>query len=561
MGELGIGDDDTVVAYDDQGGVIAARLVWLLRVTGHEAALLDGGIAAWDGPLETEPAQRPPATLHPAPLATRGARHRRRRGRPGQRRHRRPPARALPRRGPDPVDPRPGHIPGARSLASREHLGPDGRLLPVEELRAPLRRGRRRRHPPRRLLLRLGRDRLPQPDRPRARRPGHRPPLRRLLVAVEQRPHPPSRHGTRLITMPDSATELVAAYPRRRPLAGRGHRGDAPADRGARRRPQRLLPRRRRSRRWRTRARPRRAGARRARRPPRRRPRRRQGPAGHQGLADAARLARDRPGRPMGRRRAGRRRAAPLGAVLPGKTTTPELGWKGVTDSPLDRRHPQPVGPGQDPGRLQRRQLGGARRRHGPARARHRRRRLDPDPVRVLRPARAQADLRPRARVAGEPVRPGLARRPDGAHGRRPGAAARRDRAARRPRLDSAPAADGAPSATGSTTASPACASPSARSSGTPPSTPRSQRSSRRPRPRFAELGAHVEQVDPGFADPRETFDVLWSTGAARAVAASAPRTDGHRPRPRARSPSRGALTRASTTCARAASATSSAIA
>ena len=35
----------------------------------------------------------------------------------------------------------------------------------------------------------------------------------------------------------------------------------------------------------------------------------------------------------------------------------------------------------------------------------------------------------------------------------------------------------------------------------------------------FAALGAHVEQVDPGFADPRETFDVLWSTGAARAVA------------------------------------------
>ena len=36
----------------------------------------------------------------------------------------------------------------------------------------------------------------------------------------------------------------------------------------------------------------------------------------------------------------------------------------------------------------------------------------------------------------------------------------------------------------------------------------------------FTELGAHVEQVDPGFADPRETFDVLWSTGAARAVEA-----------------------------------------
>ena len=35
----------------------------------------------------------------------------------------------------------------------------------------------------------------------------------------------------------------------------------------------------------------------------------------------------------------------------------------------------------------------------------------------------------------------------------------------------------------------------------------------------FAALGAHVEMVDPGFADPRGTFDVLWSTGAARAVA------------------------------------------
>ena len=37
----------------------------------------------------------------------------------------------------------------------------------------------------------------------------------------------------------------------------------------------------------------------------------------------------------------------------------------------------------------------------------------------------------------------------------------------------------------------------------------------------FAELGAHVELVDPGFADPRAAFDVLWSSGAARAVAAT----------------------------------------
>ena len=35
----------------------------------------------------------------------------------------------------------------------------------------------------------------------------------------------------------------------------------------------------------------------------------------------------------------------------------------------------------------------------------------------------------------------------------------------------------------------------------------------------FGELGAHVELVDPGFDDPRAAFDVLWRSGAARAVA------------------------------------------
>ena len=68
MGALGIGDDDTIVAYDDEGGVIAARLVWMLRVTGHEAALLDGGIPAWPGPIERgAAAPRPAAAFTPRP--------------------------------------------------------------------------------------------------------------------------------------------------------------------------------------------------------------------------------------------------------------------------------------------------------------------------------------------------------------------------------------------------------------------------------------------------------------------------------------------------------------
>lgn len=36
----------------------------------------------------------------------------------------------------------------------------------------------------------------------------------------------------------------------------------------------------------------------------------------------------------------------------------------------------------------------------------------------------------------------------------------------------------------------------------------------------FVELGAHVEQVDPGFEDPTEIFNTFWHTGAARILSA-----------------------------------------
>jgi thiosulfate/3-mercaptopyruvate sulfurtransferase len=134
MGGLGIGDDDIVVAYDDDGGVNAARLVWMLRVTGRPAALLDGGLRP-DDELSTAPARRPPGAFSPRPwpagrlagladAVDRGnlvldARNRDRyRGEV------------------EPVDPRRGHIPGARSLPARENLTADGFVLPVPELRA-----------------------------------------------------------------------------------------------------------------------------------------------------------------------------------------------------------------------------------------------------------------------------------------------------------------------------------------------------------------------------------------------------------------------------------------
>lgn len=59
MVDAGIGDDSLVVAYDDAGGFSAGRLVWMLRTLGVQAALLDGGLQAWDGELSTEAAEEP----------------------------------------------------------------------------------------------------------------------------------------------------------------------------------------------------------------------------------------------------------------------------------------------------------------------------------------------------------------------------------------------------------------------------------------------------------------------------------------------------------------------
>src|SRR5699024_448016 len=53
----GVRQDGLVIAYDDTDGAPAARLVWMLRAAGHEAAVLDGGLSAWDGPLERTPQQ------------------------------------------------------------------------------------------------------------------------------------------------------------------------------------------------------------------------------------------------------------------------------------------------------------------------------------------------------------------------------------------------------------------------------------------------------------------------------------------------------------------------
>jgi thiosulfate/3-mercaptopyruvate sulfurtransferase len=144
FGRLGIDAGRQVVAYDDLGGAFAARLWWMLRYLGHHAvAVLEGGWPAWlaaGGPVETHPIHpvaRPPvaqfsgtpatgrlatlAEVLAAPLLVDA----------------RDPARY--RGDEEPLDPRAGHIPGARNHFFRRNLDEEGLFLPPERLREAFR--------------------------------------------------------------------------------------------------------------------------------------------------------------------------------------------------------------------------------------------------------------------------------------------------------------------------------------------------------------------------------------------------------------------------------------
>ena len=137
----GIDDGDTVVVYDDLKNLSAARAWWLLRYAGiGDVRLLDGGLAAWRAaglPLETGEPAAPAAgsvTLRYGALPVLTIDQ----------------AAAFPGEGVlldarageryrgevEPIDPRAGHIPGARSAPTTENVDADGRFLPPEQLRA-----------------------------------------------------------------------------------------------------------------------------------------------------------------------------------------------------------------------------------------------------------------------------------------------------------------------------------------------------------------------------------------------------------------------------------------
>src|SRR5262249_40901978 len=72
MAELGFRDPDTIRAYDDTGGTVAARLWWMLDDLGFPGArLLDGGLAAWTSAGLPLTSDLPPVTPSPVPFTLR----------------------------------------------------------------------------------------------------------------------------------------------------------------------------------------------------------------------------------------------------------------------------------------------------------------------------------------------------------------------------------------------------------------------------------------------------------------------------------------------------------
>ena len=140
---LGIDNESQVVAYDDAGGGLAARLWWMLRWMGHErVAVLDGGITAWQAaglPIETDTVVSKSGTFTGTsgslPVVTTdevlaaigsgegmilvdardAARYR------GEH---------------EPIDPVAGHVPGAVNLPFSNGLRPDGTWKSADELYA-----------------------------------------------------------------------------------------------------------------------------------------------------------------------------------------------------------------------------------------------------------------------------------------------------------------------------------------------------------------------------------------------------------------------------------------
>ena len=71
MSKLGIGDNTHVLAYDDTGGMTAARFVVMLRMIGRSASLINGGLQAWVASSDDSLESGEPGLPTPVPFTTR----------------------------------------------------------------------------------------------------------------------------------------------------------------------------------------------------------------------------------------------------------------------------------------------------------------------------------------------------------------------------------------------------------------------------------------------------------------------------------------------------------
>ncbi|MSO82334.1 MAG: sulfurtransferase [Acidobacteria bacterium] len=141
FGRLGISPGTQVAIYDQDAGMYASRMWWMLRYMGHdEAAVVDGGFAKWvrEGrAVQTREESRPAVEFN------------------GRRRKEMrllvdrveatlgdPPVLLVDARAPErfegksePLDRIPGHIPGAVNHFYKRNVTDDGVMLPVEALR------------------------------------------------------------------------------------------------------------------------------------------------------------------------------------------------------------------------------------------------------------------------------------------------------------------------------------------------------------------------------------------------------------------------------------------
>jgi thiosulfate/3-mercaptopyruvate sulfurtransferase len=144
LGRWGVTANTQVIAYDADNGMYAARLWWMLRWLGHDAAaVLDGGFKAWlAAGLQTSTQT---ATRTPAQFVARVDRSMWVDASEVARAANDASWRVLDARAPEryqgivePIDARAGHVPGARNHPFARNLVSDGRFASPAELRSQL---------------------------------------------------------------------------------------------------------------------------------------------------------------------------------------------------------------------------------------------------------------------------------------------------------------------------------------------------------------------------------------------------------------------------------------